>query len=292
MALKNTILYLLVIALNCNILEAQHYNVSVQHLGVTDGLSSRFINDIFQDSEGFIWLATNHGVNRYDAYEFKVLNQGKKYRKIAEDGHGDLWLVQDHHSGEQINRKIEILQKSTNRLIPLNEKLENCCDSLGINLVQNVGKTIWLKTMTGQMYSFYRELKQEVGLSRHTNTKTLIAGNENFPDQLWVIDQYRMKLVHRDGHILEADSVGSDQLISNPLFQADGSLHFVYHTIPHQEKYSFIKRQGEKIQPLHVFELAHRVNFKLYVEFPILQKYNDGIGLNWIWLGSRLLARD
>ena len=37
-----------------------------------DGLSQSTINDILQDKQGFVWLATYDGLNRYDGYQFKI----------------------------------------------------------------------------------------------------------------------------------------------------------------------------------------------------------------------------
>lgn len=41
-------------------------------LGVEKGLSNNSIRNIFQDRDGFIWLGTSDGLNRFDGYEFKV----------------------------------------------------------------------------------------------------------------------------------------------------------------------------------------------------------------------------
>jgi signal transduction histidine kinase/ligand-binding sensor domain-containing protein/DNA-binding response OmpR family regulator len=45
-------------------------------------LSSSFVTKLCQDRDGFIWIATRSGLNRYDGYQFKL------YRK--EDGHSGL----------------------------------------------------------------------------------------------------------------------------------------------------------------------------------------------------------
>jgi ligand-binding sensor domain-containing protein len=45
---------------------------SFTNIGIEDGLSQSTIFDIMQDSKGFIWFATNNGLNRYDGYNFKV----------------------------------------------------------------------------------------------------------------------------------------------------------------------------------------------------------------------------
>jgi hypothetical protein len=46
--------------------------IEFDHLSLQDGLSQSVILDILQDSRGFIWFATQDGLNRFDGYEFKI----------------------------------------------------------------------------------------------------------------------------------------------------------------------------------------------------------------------------
>ena len=41
------------------------------------GLSSSFVGDIYQDYDGFLWISTRNGLNRYDGYNFKVFKKGQ-----------------------------------------------------------------------------------------------------------------------------------------------------------------------------------------------------------------------
>ena len=41
------------------------------------GLSSSFVGDIYQDNDGFMWISTRNGLNRYDGYNFKVFKKGQ-----------------------------------------------------------------------------------------------------------------------------------------------------------------------------------------------------------------------
>src|SRR6202034_304439 len=42
-----------------------------EHLTMRDGLSMSTINSILQDSQGYVWLATEAGLNRYDGYSVR-----------------------------------------------------------------------------------------------------------------------------------------------------------------------------------------------------------------------------
>jgi len=51
---------------------AQPLPVVFDHLTVEDGLSQSTVTAIAQDPEGFIWLGTDDGLNRYDGYAYAV----------------------------------------------------------------------------------------------------------------------------------------------------------------------------------------------------------------------------
>jgi ligand-binding sensor domain-containing protein/DNA-binding response OmpR family regulator/nitrogen-specific signal transduction histidine kinase len=64
--------YHLIILICCFILQIHSlYALSFRHLDVEDGLSSRQIFRINKDANGFIWLFTSMGIDRYDGMEFR-----------------------------------------------------------------------------------------------------------------------------------------------------------------------------------------------------------------------------
>ncbi len=58
---------------------ASQPSIRFERLPLEDGLSESSINDILQDSRGFMWFATADGLNRYDGYAITV------YKKDLED---------------------------------------------------------------------------------------------------------------------------------------------------------------------------------------------------------------
>lgn len=59
--------------------EGDRYQLIFDHLGVTEGLSQSWAITITQDTDGFIWVGTRDGLNRYDGRNFKV------YRSVDTD---------------------------------------------------------------------------------------------------------------------------------------------------------------------------------------------------------------
>ncbi|MDR2057618.1 MAG: response regulator [Dysgonamonadaceae bacterium] len=89
----------LIFSLIANLLSAVAYNFS--RLDNTNGLSNNQVEYIYKDSRGFMWFATNYGLNRYDGYDFvlykSILGDSASIpynavRDIREDVHGNLWF--------------------------------------------------------------------------------------------------------------------------------------------------------------------------------------------------------
>lgn len=69
--MKRPLLTLLIAFAGAIVLAAQQqadFNLNSRRISVQDGLSGNTINELVQDEEGFIWMATNNGLTRYDGY--------------------------------------------------------------------------------------------------------------------------------------------------------------------------------------------------------------------------------
>src|SRR5690606_774680 len=69
---------LLLLPLSSNNLLAQNDLLRVRNFGIEDGLSQRDIYKVLQDSEGFLWVATKNGLDRYDGHQFIQWYTGKE----------------------------------------------------------------------------------------------------------------------------------------------------------------------------------------------------------------------
>src|SRR5271163_545689 len=73
-----------------------------EHLTTRDGLSQSTVNGILQDSQGYLWLATESGLDRYDGSAIREFRRERGNANglasdyiwsIVEDARGDLWVA-------------------------------------------------------------------------------------------------------------------------------------------------------------------------------------------------------
>lgn len=91
---------LLVLILVSKVVNPQDFFSRFRTYSINDGLSTSRISDIIQDEDGFLWIATSMGVNRFDGEKFKVYKYDRTNKNsissnniisIFEDGQ-NLWL--------------------------------------------------------------------------------------------------------------------------------------------------------------------------------------------------------
>ena len=75
-----------------------------RHLNIVHGLSSNNVKAFLQDGEGFLWIGTENGLNRYDGYHLKAYWADRDsvgalpfgdVSQLQEDGGGNLWIGND-----------------------------------------------------------------------------------------------------------------------------------------------------------------------------------------------------
>lgn len=75
----------------------------VRNISMNDGLSHNYVDDIFRDSMGFMWISTSGSLARYDGHEFVEFHtssidrniKSTHVRKVTEDDFGRLWVASD-----------------------------------------------------------------------------------------------------------------------------------------------------------------------------------------------------
>ncbi|MBN2485969.1 MAG: hypothetical protein JXB34_08335 [Bacteroidales bacterium] len=88
--------------LGFNYATAGHKKFFFDKVTSNDGLSGNTVLSFYQDNKGYIWVATTNGLNRYNAYSFKVYANNKQdmhsisgnhINSLTSDHQGNLWIA-------------------------------------------------------------------------------------------------------------------------------------------------------------------------------------------------------
>lgn len=119
-------------------------------------LSNSLINKVYQDKRGFIWVATEDGLNKFDGNRFIVYKKNKNepdglmnnyVKTLFEDSKGRFWIA-------CING-IQIYDQATNtfQTIPIQHNRDNMAPQTSANIIELQNGEIWLGTYGGGIIS-------------------------------------------------------------------------------------------------------------------------------------------
>lgn len=131
---------------------AQKKNIYFQHITPQEGLSQGHVLCMIQDKEGYLWIGTYYGLNRYNGYSFKLFSNSKKdttsltndvVYSLFEDIDGYIW-VGTVYGLDRFDKKTE-----TFKHFRVNTG-NNCLNNGYIHsIVQDKDKNIWVATHGG-----------------------------------------------------------------------------------------------------------------------------------------------
>jgi len=116
---------------------------TVISLTVDDGLSQGYSPSISCDEDGFVWVATLNGLNRYDGHTFQVWKEqeGAPFSlssnfilTILSDKRGLLWI--------STNKGMQVMNRRTGRIVSL-ACLENTTEKIFNNIILDHQGRIW-----------------------------------------------------------------------------------------------------------------------------------------------------
>lgn len=128
--------------------------VRFDHISLEQGLSQSVILDMLQDSQGFMWFATQDGLNRYDGYEFKVFKYNPAnlnslstdfVNALAEDQNGHIWVGTNGAGLDRYNRASG--QFTHFRHNPADSA--SLSDDIINDLLVDKDNTVWVGTTSG-----------------------------------------------------------------------------------------------------------------------------------------------
>ena len=101
LAMRTARLCGLLLLLMCSFVHATSLSLRFEHLGVEQGLTQESVTGVLQDRQGYIWVGTQAGLNRFDGYRVTTFNNDPAdpdslldnyVQALYEDPAGQLWI--------------------------------------------------------------------------------------------------------------------------------------------------------------------------------------------------------
>lgn len=158
---------------------------NILRLGFEHGLSNNYVMGIAQDRNGFVWISTESGLNRYDGSSFRVFNKegqtalsaNELNRICADTINNVLWIATQRHGLDRLDCNSYKLQNYAH-----DGGNPNSIGSDGVTdvIVDTPRRCLWVSTYTDGLDRF----DPTTGVFEHFNSRTL----PDWPDnQLWCV---------------------------------------------------------------------------------------------------------
>ncbi len=196
------------ISISCNIYSQTNGKFKFDHITVDDGLSQNTVERFYQDSHGFIWIATHDGLNKYDGNKFIKYKFDREdtnslasnwVSSIIEDSEGNIWIG----SLEGLN----LYNPKTNKIARISAEKYSPIGATGkrvYDLEVDKDNTVWIGTGNG-LVSYIPETKKyniyqidQTESNSNVIFDVLITANDNLyiaveDDPIYLFDKQQKK---------------------------------------------------------------------------------------------------
>ena len=219
-------LFILAIAAEASVIP----DMKFRRLNTREGLSNSMVNCIYRDSQGYVWLGTGYGLNRYDGYRIRTYFsydkdtttlRNNRVDEIQEAYGGRLWLKQgmNYTLYDPVTEKVD---RTPGRWLA-SQGIKGGVEHLHLDSKKNY----WIKTYEDGFYYFNpvtKNLKhisfgygpdqfaKEFGISACAESKEGMIFVSTY-GELMCIDGERGKVIWKEDHVKRALDTYNDYWI-------------------------------------------------------------------------------
>jgi ligand-binding sensor domain-containing protein/signal transduction histidine kinase/DNA-binding response OmpR family regulator len=196
------------------LLQAQPPRLSFKRISIEQGLSNSTVEAIYQDRQGFIWIGTRDGLNRFDGYQMVVYRydaddqnslSDNYIRSIYEDSKHNLWIG----TINGLNRFDRAKNKFT-RYKHIPGKPTSISNNLVTSIYEDRKGNLWIGSFGGGISRFLPD-KNEFTHFRHDSTKPKSLSDDRVNDlyedsqsNFWIATEDGLNLFNREGNTFKS----------------------------------------------------------------------------------------
>lgn len=195
-------------------LVGQDYIFDIQHLTTEDGLANLRTTAVHRDQQGFLWISTAYGLNKYDGYQFKLydtansgLQSSNEIRYIQEDERGNLWL---HYLSTKNHRRIsaiDVFNPRTEKAMPLEVYLKTPIPFDIKDLVRHhttdPKHRQWFSTINGEIFLYENGKFEKIFEQKNALFYNITVDEQ---DLIWLATDCELLNINLQGEVLETES--------------------------------------------------------------------------------------
>jgi len=135
-----------------------------EHITVDDGLAHSDAMDVVQESRGFVWIATNNGVDRFDGYDLKHYQlpaseptgvSSNRVQVIFVDLNGILWVGTEKAGVYYYNRSVDQFQRPVfKKSLTSHDQIDRLNRGSVKSMAMDQQHRLWIATLNHGVFSF------------------------------------------------------------------------------------------------------------------------------------------
>lgn len=173
--------------------------IKYEYFGVEKGLSQSNARAIVQDKEGFLWIGTWDGLNRYDGYSFKhyQYNPAEKNSisanniiNLAVDKNDNIWI-------SYVDGRIDFFNKKKEEFIPIEYNNNLLMTSAYQSVVEDIKGNLWVVAENKVLKIESNSLK----ITEYKSFRDFSKAKINFNNYIALFDSNRIYIVAENDEI-------------------------------------------------------------------------------------------